>query len=203
MNRKSLLALAVALCTVAFAGSALAADFSVFGSYWDVDQFDSTAGGGVKLAIPIGQVVQLDLRASYYEQIVDNDFFDRVFDDDRRAFRRNGVDILPLDVGLSVDFAPRSSVVPFLGGGVSYFLLDTDRGNVDDEVGWYANGGIEFGARDNFGFFVEGLYRSATGTIESSPEDFSDVDDIDGIDFGKTEFDLEGFGANAGVIWRW
>lgn len=203
MNRKSLLALALAVGTVLFAFPAMAGGFSVFGAYWDVDQLDASAGGGVKLGIPLGNVVTLDLRGTFYQQIDDEDFFDRVFDEVDSPFLENGLEITPIDVGLSVNFAPRGSVVPFFGGGVSYFLLDTDRGQVDDEVGWYANGGVEFASRGNWGFFVEGLYRSATGTVESSPEDFDEIDEIDGIDFGNVEFDLEGFGANAGVVWRW
>ncbi len=203
MNHKTLVALALAVATLLFAFPAMAGGFSVYGAYWDVDELDSTAGGGVKLGIPLGNVVNLDLRGTFYQQIDDENFFDRVFDDRESPFIENGLDIIPIDVGLSVNFAPRGSVVPFLGGGVSYFLLDADRGEVDDEVGWYANGGVEFASRGNWGFFVEGLYRSATGTVESSPEDFSDIGDIEGIDFDDVEFDLEGFGANAGVIWRW
>jgi hypothetical protein len=200
---RSLKILAFALLAAVVAAPAFAGGFYAFGSYWDVSDLGSAAGAGVKLSIPMGAVVNFDLRGTYYEQYESDDFFDRLIDDEDSPFRQNAVDVLPIDAGLSFNLSPRGNFTPTLGGGVSYFLLDTDRGSVDDEVGWYANGGLEFASQGSVGFFAEAIYRSATGTVESSPEDFRDVDDIEGIDFDDVDIDLDGFGANAGIVWRW
>lgn len=203
MNRKFFLPAVLALLTLIVTTPAFAGGFYLFGSYWDVSDLESSVGGGAKVAIPLGATVNLDLRGTYYEQIEEERFFDELIDDERSPFIENAIDVTPVDVGLSWNLAPRGGITPVIGGGVSYFLLDTDRGAVDDEVGWYASAGLDFASRGSFGFFAEAVYRTATGTVESSPEDFEGVDDIEGIDFRDVDIDLDGFGVNAGVVWRW
>lgn len=202
--RKLAITTAAAVAVLLFAAPAQAGGFYLYGSFWNVSDLDDAAGAGAYVAFPLGQSSwSLDLRGTYYEQIDDRDFFRQLFDDDENPFLENSIDVLPLEAGVSYRFDTAGSVHPRIGGGVSYFLLDTDRGEVDDEVGWYVGGGLDFGAEDGFGFFVDTVYRSAEGTVESSPVDFDDVDDIDGIDFDDVRIDLDGFSVNAGVVWRW
>ena len=201
--KRALPILTLALVALAFTTPAFAGGFYAFGSYWDVSQLDAAAGGGVKLSFPLGSVVNLDLRGTYYQPIDDAHFFDKLIDDEQSPFLENSIDVTPIDAGLSFNLAPHGSVTPTIGGGVSYFLLDTDRGSIDDEVGWYANAGLEFASRGSFGFFAEAIYRSATGTVKASPHDLGDVPDIEGVDYTKTNVDLDGLGANAGIVWRW
>ncbi len=202
-NKRSLAICIFALLALVVTAPAFAGGFYAFGSYWNMDDLDEAAGGGVKLSVPLGTVVNLDFRGTYYEQIDDEDFFGQLIDDDESPFLENAVDVIPVDVGLSFNLSPRGSFTPTLGAGASYFLLDSDRGEIDDEVGWYANAGLEFASQGSLGFFAEALYRSATGTVETSPEDFQDIDDIEGIDFDDVAIDLDGFGVNAGIVWRW
>jgi hypothetical protein len=92
-----------------------------------------------------------------------------------------------------------SAVRPYLGGGASYFLLDTNQGEVSDEVGWYGKAGLEFG-NDPTGarFFAEAMYRDVTGTVKSHRNEPGSPEVVD-----KVDLQLRGVGANVGVIWRW
>lgn len=188
---KKALVLAALACLVA--APSFATDFSIYGSYWDTDAAGDTGGGGVRLGIPLGRVLDLDIRATYYEEVKDRPF--DALGDVETPFVENGIQILPVDLGLRADFAPESRVNPYVGGGASYFFLDSDFGDVDDEAGWYALGGLEIGS-----FFVEAAYRGAEATVENDPDDFDDFDDIDFEE--ETAVELDGFAANAGFVWR-
>lgn len=202
MKKALFLALAVGAVGVV-ASPASAGGLHIYGSYWDVDDLGDTAGGGVMLAIPLGaaQRINLDLGATYYQQFESDDFFDRLIDDRESPFLRNGVDVIPLDVGVSFAVAPRAPFNLTLGGGATYFMLDTDRGEVDDEAGWYGRVGAEFGGGGGgLGFFVAGIYRSAEAKVQNDPDDFRDIPDIEFE--SETPFDLDGLGMNAGIVWR-
>lgn len=196
MKKTFLTVLALALLVPA--SSALASGLSIYGSYWDTDALDDTAGAGVKFSIPLGQTLNLDLRGTYYEPFDRDalqDEIDDLFDDgpnpDREIFDSE-ISIIPLEAGLSFNLG-QSSIQPSIGAGVSYFLLDSDLGEIDDEVGWYANAALNFASQGSVGFFLEGVYRSAEGEV---------TEDEDDIDFDRVTFDLDGISANAGVVFR-
>lgn len=171
-----------ALCAVpSHAGS-----FGLFGSYWDTKEADHGFGGGIRTSF--GEAVQFDLRGTYYNDL-------------KRDAGPNDIKLhaAPLDAGISFHFLNTGAVEPYIGGGASYFLLDTNRFRIDDEVGFYGLAGIEFGHLDNGPrFFVEGAYRDVHGTIKprNRNEDFPDVT-------GRIKLQLRGVSANAGVLWRW
>lgn len=195
MKKTFLATLALALLLPA--SSALASGLAIYGSYWDTDALDDTAGAGVKLSIPLGQTLNLDLRGTYYEPFDRDalqDEIDDLFDDDSpdREIFDSEISIIPIEAGLSFNLG-RSSIQPSIGAGVSYFLLDSDVGEIDDEVGWYANAALDFASQGRVGFFLEGIYRSAEGEVN---------EDRDDIDFDRVTFDLDGFAANAGVVFR-
>jgi hypothetical protein len=189
-----LTALAVALLLPAF--GAQASGLAIFGSYWDTDALDDTAGAGVKFSLPLGQSFNLDLRGTYYEPFdrdALSDEVDDLFDDevDREIFNSE-IDIIPIEAGFSFNLG-QGAVRPTLGAGVSYFMLDHDRFDIDDEVGWYGSVGLDFAREGSVGFFLEGLYRTAEGEVTEDEED---------VDFERVTFDLDGFAANAGVVFR-
>lgn len=98
-----------------------------------------------------------------------------------------------MDVGLRYTFNPGGVASPYVGGGGTYYLLDIDGGEIDDEVGFYVVLGSSFGDGEGADFFVEGIYRNATAT----------VDDLDDLEFrDPVDFDLDGLGLNAGITWR-
>lgn len=177
---------------------AAAGGFSVLGTYWDTDAADSAAGAGLRFGIPLGQVVQLDLGANYYEELVDRPF-DELGDADT-PFVENGLQVTPVEAGLRFNFAQHSRFNPYLGGGAQYLFLDSDFGDVDDEAGWYARLGTEFAQYNGNGFFVEAGYRGVEVTVENDPEDFDDFDDIEFEE--ETEVDLSGAMVNLGYVWR-
>lgn len=197
MARKTILAFLLALglgVTPALAGG-----LSIYGTYWNTDAADEAAGGGVRLGIPLGNVVQLDLGGTYYEELVDRPFDE--IDDVDTPFVENGLQVTPVEAGLRFNFAERSRFNPYIGGGASYLFLDSDFGDVDDEAGWYARVGAEFGEIDGNGFFAEAGYRGVEATVENDPDDFDDFDDIEFEE--ETEIDLSGALVNVGYVWRW
>lgn len=194
MKKILLAVLAVGLLLPAF--GAQASGLAIFGSYWDTEALDDTAGAGVKLSLPMGESFNFDLRGTYYEPFdreALRDEIDDIFDDevDREIFDSE-IDIIPLEAGFSFNLG-RGAVQPTLGAGVSYFMLDHDRFDIDDEVGWYGSVGLNFANQGSVGFFLEGLYRSAEGEV---------TEDEDDVDFDRVTIDLDGFAANAGVVFR-
>lgn len=193
----------IAVAALALAAApALGAGFQLYGSYWDTSDVDATAGGGLALAFPLGsELLDLELRGTYYQEL-DNASFSAVIDDDENFFQQFGLEVVPIEAGARFNFPVASDAFrPYLGGGVSYMMIDVDdsRFDVDDETGYYAALGSKFGDPDGMGFYVEGLYRSTEATVRVEPDQFEDLDDID-ID-EDVAIDLDGVSVNAGVTW--
>lgn len=194
--KKLLLAAAV---LAILAAPANAADFSVFGSYWNTDVAGDTAGGGISLGIPLGEVIGLDVRATYFEELTD-DPLENAFDSNDPVFQEVGINVTPLEIGLRFNIPAGSAVRPYFGAGAGYYLLDSDFGEVKDEVGYYGLFGLEFGDQEGMAFFAEATYRKIEGEVKLDPDDLEDIDDIDIEDHAT--FDLDGVGANAGLRWH-
>ena len=195
-NRFRLLAaltLAALFATPGFAG-----DFSLVGSYWDTDAAGDTAGGGFILGLPFNPYVAFELRATYFEELTD-DPLAAAFDSDDPVFQERGIQVLPVEAGLRFTFVPDGGFRPYIGGGGSYFLLDSDFGNISDELGYYAALGATMGDGAGAEFFLEGTWRKATAEVELDPEDLEDIDDIEVDD--HADLDLDGLGVNLGVRW--
>jgi Outer membrane protein beta-barrel domain len=185
--RKTSLILIVAALSAAVASPAFAGGFSIFGSYWNTKDADAVGGGGVRVGVPLGTVVDLDLRGTYYQKLK-ADPLDRL-GDANSPFQR-GIQALPLDVGLRFNLAHYEVVNPYVGGGATYYLLDSDSGNVDDEVGWYALAGLNLGR-----FFVEADYRDVSATVKRNGELPDAIVD-------RVDLDLSGVAVNAGFNWQ-
>ena len=204
MSKSRIFPLALSLALVLLAPAAsFAAGFTLFGSYWDTDQLGDTAGAGIVFGIPVGGNFDLDLRASYYEELEDQSFdafLDDVFDDDRNPLVANSLEVTPLEIGLKYNFNPGEVVNFYLGGGGGYYLLDNSRFDVDDEFGYYAVVGFTAGDPDGTAFVLEGVYRKVEGSVVNDP---SSLDDVDDLDFNNAvDVDLDGIALNAGVIFR-
>ena len=198
--KKALILTAVAV--VAFgSGPAWASDFALFGSYLDTEDLDQSVGGGVRAGF--GNRFQLDLRATYFPDLTED--FESFVDDpgtDPGRFQ-NDVEAIPVDVGLKLNFNPDEGWNPYVGGGATYWFLDTERGEIDDEAGFYLAGGIELArATGGVGFFGEVIYRDVEATVNRDPDDFDDLDDIEFDAIRRRDLDVGGIGVNAGLIWR-
>lgn len=199
--KKTLILTAVAVFLFG-TGPAWASDFAVFGSYLDTEDLEETVGGGVKAGF--GDRFQLELRATYLPDLTEDfeSFVDDPGDDPGRF--TNDIEAIPLDVGVKYNFGAHQPVNVYVGGGGTYFLLDAERGEIDDEAGFYVTGGLEFArATGGVGFFAEAIYRSVEATVNRDPQDFDDIDDIDFEDIRERDLDVGGLGVNAGLIWRW
>jgi hypothetical protein len=195
-NRKLAVAVAAALL---LAPAAYASDFSIFGAYWDTDAAGDTGGGGIQLGLPFNETLAAELRASYFEELSD-DPLENAFDSDDPVFQEAGISVLPLEAGLRVSFGQGAMFRPHVAGGLSYFLLDSDFGEIEDELGYYAALGATIGDGAGADFVIEGIWRKATAQVEIDPEALDDIDDIDIED--RADVDLDGLGVNAGVRWR-
>lgn len=176
-----------------------AVDFALMGSYWSTDAAGDAAGGGLSLGLPLNDVFGFELRATYFEELTD-DPFGNAFDSDDPVFQDQGIQVLPLDAGVRLTFAPGGWVRPYVSGGASYFLLDSDFGELSDELGYYAAVGATLGDGEGTDFFVEGIWRKATAQVEIDPEHLDDIDDINVQ--SRADVDLEGLGVNLGMRWH-
>lgn len=184
--KKSLLIAAAALALAAgTAGPAAAVDFTAFGSYWDTQDADNALGGGVKLRFGI-----VELRGTYFSDVTADT------DPERFDFE---VQAIPLEAGLAFKFAQNDTFSPYVGGGAGYYLLDTNIGEVDDEIGYYAVLGADFGSfgsSGNMAINAEAIYRSMEATVRNE-DDLTNPNIDDDV-----AFNLDGLGVNVGLTWR-
>jgi hypothetical protein len=198
IRRLSLAALFLPTLAALAAAPTLAADFALMGSYWDTDVAGNTAGGGVILGLPLSESFAIELRATYFEQLSD-DTLENAFHSHDPVFLKQGIQALPLEAGVRFGFAPGEMFRPYVGGGASYFLLDSDFGEIQDELGYYAAIGATVGDGRGAEFFFEGLYRKATAHVKIDPQHFDEIGDINVDD--NAALKLDGVGVNVGVRW--
>lgn len=168
-----------AAALVLLAGPASATDFGFFGSGWNTNDADQGMGVGGK--VNLGRI--FELRAAYFSDLTADT------SPESRDFELKAV---PLEAGLAFKFAENERFAPYVGGGAGYYLLDTNRGEIDDEAGWYAVLGADFKTSESLGFMVEGIYRGMEATVRDD-----DPDDI----IGDVDVDFGGLGVNAGLVW--
>lgn len=174
---RSLLLAAVSWIFLASAASAF--DLGVFGSFWDTKDADQTYGAGAKLRLGF-----LELRATYYADVTaDVDPEDLDFE----------ISAIPLEAGITLKFLKQAVVSPYVGAGGGYYMLDTNAGDIDDEVGYYLLGGLDIG-QGIVAFNVEGVYRYFEATIDEG-QDFPELEE-------DVNLDLGGLSINAGVVFR-
>jgi outer membrane protein with beta-barrel domain len=172
------------LCMVAAAAllagrPASAADFTLYGAYQDTKDADQGLGIGGKLRFGI-----VELRATYFDDVTS--------DTGPRDFELR---MTPFEAGLAFKFAQNDSVSPYVGGGAGYYFLKTNRGNVDDEVGYYAVLGTDFTRPSGLGFNIEGIYRSMEATVTDRSLTNPAFQD-------KTKIQLGGLGVQGGLVWK-
>ncbi len=156
--------------------------WGLFGSYWNPSDGDSAFGPGVRLAVEMIPGVQLDMRVSYFNDVM-------------KESEGPSLKVIPLEAGLNL-IAPAADRLNVYGGiGIGYYLMDSDA-DVDNEVGFFLNGGVEFVMIENEAFyggtraslFAEAMYRSVS----------ADKAGNDGKDM-----DLDGLVLSGGLMVRW
>jgi hypothetical protein len=161
---------------------AWAGQFGIYGSYWDTKDAQSGYGGGAKVSWGI-----FELRGTYFNDVTAKRVPDR-FD-----FKLHAA---PIGAGLKFDLTHNDTGVnPYVGGGAAYYLLSTNQGKTQDEVGWYAIAGLDIPTRSTVGVNVEAIYHGVRGTVKDLRTDNVHI-------VNRTNIDLSGIGVNAGVTWR-
>jgi opacity protein-like surface antigen len=173
----------LALSAFALLGSpVMAADLGLFGAYWDTKDADRALGGGAK----VGFGRYFELRATYFSDVTADT------EPERHDFE---VSAVPLEAGLRYGFDANERFQPYVAAGATYIMLDTTRGDIDDETGWYAALGADIETGERLGFMAEVIYRGVETTV-------AEDDPFDGIR-DEVTIDLGGLGVNAGVVWSW
>ena len=103
------------------------------------------------------------------------------------------------DLGFTYNFRKQErALTPFVGGGGTYFLLDStpdSQGRINDEYGWYGIAGLDFPFASRWGAYLEGMWRDAKMTIRD-----------DGLEpFGPTDVgvSISGPQVNIGIKFFW
>ncbi len=150
---------------VGMAAASQAADFGVFGSYWNPQDGEDAYGGGGSIHFA---TVPLELRASVFPNT---------------SIQGGGDTLLvPIDFGLAVNLTRSQAVDLFVGAGGSYYYIDADQGNPDNQFGWYGLGRLEVPVQGSMNVFADVMYR--------------------GVEFEDINADLSGVAFSVGVIFR-
>ncbi|HEV8337533.1 MAG TPA: outer membrane beta-barrel protein [Candidatus Polarisedimenticolia bacterium] len=167
------------LATLAlFSAPTWAGSFGVYGAYWGAEDAANSWGAGARVGFNFAPWVELEFHGTYFP-----DFHARgntIPDTDVRA--------IPVDGGIKFNLLSDKFVNPYVGGGVSYYFLNSDVGNIDNDTGIYGEVGVDIG-KDNTRFFAEALWRQL-----ETPISFGSFDD--NIDFGGIDW-------HAGAVFRW
>ena len=104
-----------------------------------------------------------------------------------------------LDLGFAYTFTKEGRrFTPYVGGGGTYYLLDStpdSNGRVGDEYGWYGIAGLTLPIAKRWDVYVEGMWRDAKMTIKGD-----DLGIGGPVDVGV---DLNGPQLNLGLSLRW
>jgi opacity protein-like surface antigen len=177
MNGKGILGIAVAaILALGFGGCSHGSgvEFGAFGTSLDSDDLGDGYGGGAKLELNPIDMVSVDARASWVH-----------FDD-------TDVDMVPLEAAGLLNFPILfEHIVPYIGAGVGYYLFDADEADLDDQVGFFPLAGLEIGLH-SVSIMAEARWLFLETDVDSAEAELADI----------TEADVDGFGANIGLIFR-
>jgi hypothetical protein len=181
----------LALCT----GPTFAGGFGLFGGVLLPDDTDEPAGVGLKAQFNASPHVDFQIRVSVFEE-AETSPTPEVFQ----------LEITPVDLGFNWDFGEESRSNPYVGLGVTYWILDFSadttvfpdpvrgRGvDSDGEFGVYAEVGIEWDLNQTWMIFAEAVFR--TGKAEAEGDDLGTFLDQD--------VTLTGAAGHLGLALRW
>lgn len=179
---KKILFIYVVLSIIAVSNVFANGSIQAFGSWWDAGDAGSSYGGGLRGTI--GDAFALDLGWTYFTGDAINIDIGGV----QETIKFDGINSNVFDLGVRYTFPMEI----YLGGGGSYYALDSDAGSTDGKWGLYGLLGWSFGGEHIRGF-LEGIYRYTEATIK-----------FDTPAGGVNEYDVsyDGIGANVGIMYR-
>ncbi len=158
----------------------------LYGSYWKPKTADHAFAPGIRVVATGDELGYLELRASFFPGIEDKD------DSDIK------VDVMPIEGVIAYHLINRETFKLYTGGSIGYFSMDgkSISKNVsldfDGEWGFGLLTGMEYRMTETISIFGEGLYRWLEITGRYNTED---------LEF-ETDVDVDGFGANLGLMFR-
>jgi hypothetical protein len=161
------------------AGALHAEGLGIFGSLWDPSDGDETFGAGVRARGGAG-LIYFEVRGTYFQDITDD-----------QGLISNDLQVVPVDLGLGLQMRPNESIEIYGGGGGTYYFMDSEYGNVDDEVGYYLQAGVELGVSEGVGLFAEAVWRHVEGSVDN------------GSQLEDSKIDLKGMAINIGLVFNW
>jgi len=181
--------LLVCTTTAVHAGS----DWGIFGSFWSPSDGEDSFGGGIKLGIEMVDRVQLDVKATIFSDVLDGEA------------GTAELEVVPIEAGLTFSAPVSDAADAYFGAGLGYYMMDGEvdgmDANVDDEVDFYLNAGMEWTIHESdadYGqtsvkLFLEGIYR------------FVEADNIVPTDDPAVlaDADLNGLGVQFGMLIGW
>jgi hypothetical protein len=187
------------LALLAVPAGAVTGGIGVHAGWVDMDDAGDDAGWGLLANFGVSPHVDIQLRMTDFRSLV-VDFTDDDFPPGQvlpnRGFEYQSTLV---DFGFSYNFRKDGrAFTPFVGGGGTYYLLDStpdSNGRVNDEYGWYGLAGLDFMFAERWGAYVEGMWRDAKMTIRG-----------DGFGIGgpvDVGVDLNGPQVNLGIKFAW
>lgn len=160
------------LCLAASVVSA--AEWGVHVSRWDTEDLGESDGGGLRVGFELLPQIDVELGVSYFpgvDEELELDLLDFNFE----------LDVIPVDLGVKLDIGRPGRF--YVAAGVSYYRLDADDFEVDEEFGYYGGVGLAFSR-----LFFEARYRNVEGTVDELS--FDGVELADGFAVDLTGIEL-------------
>jgi outer membrane protein W len=173
---------------VALVAPASAGNIGVHAGWIDTDQAGDDAGWGILLDFNVSEHVQIELRGTDFRemttQVEGSDF---------------NLQMTTIDLGFTYNFFKETwRLTPYVGGGGTYFLLDStpdSKGRIEDEYGWYGVAGLDFPIAKRWNIYLEGMWRDAKMAIKGNDLGFEPT-----VDQGVN---LNGPQVNLGIAFHW
>ena len=159
----------------------------------DTDQAGDDAGWGLLMNFGVTPRVDIQVRGTDFRSLM-VDFgkvegLDSEFEFQATTF----------DLGFTYNFTKDGrKLTPYVGGGGTYYLLDStpdSKGELKDEYGWYGIAGLDFPIHLRWAVYLEGMWRDAKMTIRGDDLGFGGPVDV-GVD-------LNGPQVNLGIKFAW
>ena len=149
-------------------------EFGAFGSSLDSDDLGAGYGGGAKVEINPIDLVSVDARASWIR------------------FSDVDIDMIPLEAAALLNFAMFGErIVTYVGAGGGYYFFDGDEDDLDDDVGFFPLVGAEIGFH-RISVLAEARWLFLEADVDSAQDELQNLDDAD----------VDGFGVNVGLLFR-
>lgn len=185
------LAMSVGALWLAGSLTAMAGGLGAYGSYWSTKDADAGFGGGGKLQFMLGDIIGLEIRGSYFPDL-----------NEEESLFKYELEVIPAEADLILAIPLGDLLRVYGGGGAGYYFIDAkikgqgldEKVNVDDQLGWFAVGGLQVQLTEAFALFGEGKYTGIKAKFKG--DDVEEItDDVD--------MHLDGFGANVGLLLTW